>query len=212
MRRVPRARTSWLIAVAVAALMTACETQPDVQVVDGTTGKPLEGVYVIATWDIWRPMPVQSHTSCGKVEVVRTDANGHFVVSEHARGILVRLFGSELRHLRFYAPGLRVDEMRSPPDSVRVYMRADDRNALERLRYLNELAGKTDCGSRPEDQVGALTLYKQFFKEGKGVAHTHDERAQLSSLEFDIERFELGYEEALARSEKRLANGYRDFD
>src|SRR3954451_6331958 len=136
------ARVGWLLASLVAVLTSACDANPDsdAQVLDGTTGKPLAGVYVIATWDIWTPMPVESHTSCGKVEVTRTDANGHFVVSEHARGILVRVFGSEVRHLWFSAPGLRVEDDAPSRDKHRASMRPDTQPTVRRLKDLNELA------------------------------------------------------------------------
>ncbi|MEP7208123.1 MAG: hypothetical protein ABI920_14380, partial [Casimicrobiaceae bacterium] len=90
-----------LVATATAAL--------EGQVIDGSTGKPLQGVYVIGAWQVTTFMPVHAVSACAKLDLTRTDRDGRFVLPNHSGRLLPRLFGTEDLNVYYFLPGYRFE-------------------------------------------------------------------------------------------------------
>ncbi len=66
-------------AIAFFLVAWACEASAlEGRVIDGSTGLPLAGVYVIGAWEVTTPFPVQARSGCAKLDLVSTDDAGRF--------------------------------------------------------------------------------------------------------------------------------------
>jgi hypothetical protein len=173
-------------------------------IVDGSTGKPLAGVYVIGAWWTSKPMAVVSKSGCGKIEVSQSDERGRFALSKWSGSILAHFFGTENLNVYYYARGYRWDKGLEMVGETIVLV-PDTRPPLERLGHLSELIAKSDCGSRRDRIKYALPIYRLMYSEGEAIASqsNRQERIALSNLLFSMEVLEFGYQQALKRDDSR---------
>ena len=201
-------RTSLVLACSVAYMCLATQSFAlEGKVIDGSTGKPLSGVYIIGAWVVSSGIGVVAKSGCGALEVTRTDERGRFTLSNWSGRILAHLFGDEMLNDYYYMRGYQW-EKGYPQIGETVVHVPDTRSPLERLGHLNELAGKADCGPFNERKVKALAMYRSMYDEAQAIASSYEERQALSGLLFMVEWLELGYEKANENSHNRFRGGY----
>jgi hypothetical protein len=173
-------------------------------IIDGTTGKPLGGVYVFGVWRTSKPGIVESKSGCGKIEVSQSDERGRFALSNWSGSIITHFFGTENLNVYYYGRGYRWDKGYEREGQT-VVLVPDTRSPLERLGYLDELIADSDCGSRADRIKYALPVYRLMYSEGRAIAPqpNRQERKALSNLLFEMERLELGYQQALTNADAR---------
>ena len=198
-----------LLAVSIGCMLLA-ETSYALEgkVVDGSTGKPLPGVYVIGAWQVIIPMPVEARSGCSKLEVVRTDEQGKFVLSKWSGSILAHLFGDENLNVYYYLRGYRWEKGSEATGEV-VVLVPDTRSPMEQLGRIGEPMGKADCGPLDEQKTKALPMYRLMYEEAKSIAASYEERQSLSGMLFMVESLELGENQAQENATSRLNRGYR---
>jgi hypothetical protein len=166
------------------------------RVIDGSTGKPLSGVYVIGAWIVSSGIGVVAKSGCGKLEVTRTDEQGRFTLSKWSGSILAHLIGDENLNDYYYMRGYRWGKGH-PQIGETVVLVPDTRSPLERIGHISETAGKADCGSIEERKKKALPLYRVMYDEAAALVTNPPERRVLLTILFKIEVLELGYEKAM---------------
>ena len=190
-------RTFLLLACSVACMSLATQSFAlEGKVIDGSTGKPLSGVYVIGAWVVSSGIGVVAKSGCGKLEVTRTDEQGRFTLSKWSGSILAHLFGDENLNDYYYMRGYRW-EKGHPQIGETVVLVPDTRSALERIGHISETAGKADCGSVEERVKKALPLYRVMYAEAAPLVANRGERRVLLTILFKIEVLELGYDKAI---------------
>ena len=163
-------RTFLLLACSVACMSLATQSFAlEGKVIDGSTGKPLSGVYVIGAWVVSSGIGVVAKSGCGELEVTRTDEQGRFTLSNWSGRILAHLIGDETLNDYYYMRGYRW-EKGHPQIGETVVLVPDTRSPLERLGHISELAGKADCGSFSERRVKALAMYRSMYEEAAPIA------------------------------------------
>ncbi|MEP6636459.1 MAG: hypothetical protein ABJB97_07015 [Acidobacteriota bacterium] len=202
-------RSFLVLACSVACMCLATESLAlEGKVIDGSTGRPLSGVYVIGAWVVSSGIGVVAKSGCGKLEVTRTDEQGRFTLSKWSESILAHLIGDENLNVYYYMRGYRW-EKGHPQLGDTVVLIPDTRSALERLGYISETAGKADCGSIEQRKKKALPLYRVMYEEASSLASTtKDQRRVRSNILFMIEALELGYTQAEENSKTRFLLGY----
>jgi hypothetical protein len=177
-------------------------------VIDGSTGAPLAGVYVIGAWWVSISMPVKSMSGCSKLEVVRTDEQGRFALSTWSGSIRAHLFGDENLNDYYYLKGYRWETGR-PSNRETVVLVPDTRSAIFQLDRIGQLMEKADCGPLEQRKVLALPMYQAMYDEARPMASSYDERRSLSSLLFMVESLAVGEKRAHDNSTARLNRGYQ---
>jgi hypothetical protein len=184
-------------AIGVCCLTLAQESDAlEGKVIDGSTGKPLAGVYVIGAWQTNIGIPGKSTSGCSKLEVGRTDTQGRFALSTWSGSVLAHLFGDENLNVYYYMRGYRW-EKGSEALGETVVIIPDTRSALERIGHISELAGDADCGSGDNQVKVALPLYHVMYDEAAALASSKAERRVLGTITFKIEVLEIGYQRAI---------------
>ncbi len=205
-----RLRVLLVVAVGVGWLLVAMPSHAlEGRVIDGSTGKPLPGVYVIGAWEVVKPMFGKAISGCAKLELTRTDEQGKFTLSNWSGSVLAHLFGGEDLNIYYYLRGYLWENGHAQIGEPAVLV-PDTRPAIDRLGHLNELTAKADCGSRSERMKYALPLYRLMYAEAATIASksNQEERKALSNILFMIELLELGYKQADANAQSRFLRGY----
>jgi hypothetical protein len=164
------------------------------KVVDADTGKPLDGVFVIARYSGDLP------------------AGGSFQsVCYHAAGTTTNAQGEYRMNPRFDTPDFYFDK-RSEIDFFkagyqRVYykdgvakLKEDTSNYQKRLEYLQRMAGYT-CRSAGRSQRSLYPFFEAIFYEAKSISVTSDEKK-------DLEKFRwVAASQAIASDRERNMDG-----
>jgi len=172
------------------------------QVIDGTTGKPLAGVHVVATWSGSAFAGITSKQVCFKVEATRSAENGRFEMSASSWNFNP-LLSDRTRMLTLYKRGY-VAPVLGPDDSVSpAVMMPDDRIGLERIKYIGALASGTGCGDMQQQRIQTLSLHRDVYEETRDLAKTAEERRWLNSALAAVEVLEIGQQKAGDNFERR---------
>jgi hypothetical protein len=177
------------------------------KVIDGSTGKPLSGVYVIGAWIGSSGIGVVAKSGCGKLDVTRTDEQGRFTLPKWSGSILTLLFGDENLNDYYYMRGYRW-EKGHPQIGETVVLVPDTRSPMERIGHISEIARDANCGSIQERVKKALPLYRVMYQEAAALASNREERRVLDGILYRQEMLELGPEKAEENSTNRFRRGY----
>jgi len=194
-----RCRLNALVFISVSFAIVLLPTRSyafEGKVIDGSTGKPLAGVYVIGAWVVSSGIGVVAKSGCGSLEVTRTDEQGRFTLSNWSGRILPHLFGDETLNDYYYLRGYRWEKGYSPIGE-NVVLVPDKRSALDRIGYISELTGDADCGPVEERVKKALPLYRVMYEEAAALASSKEDRRVLGTISFKIEILEFGYQRAI---------------
>jgi hypothetical protein len=173
-------------------------------VIDGGTGKPLSGVYVVTTWSADVFKGIESSHSCFKVEASQTDSEGKFHIASSPANLNPLLYNWERDPLWFYKKGYAyLETVRGTGDAY--IMHLDSRNGSERLKYISRTMGKTSCGSAEERELRGklLPVYRAVWDEARSIPANQQDERTLDSILFDVEALEIGRNLAIDNSLQR---------
>jgi hypothetical protein len=173
------------------------------RVVDGTTGQPIEGAYVIGRWEGGGGFVVSS-SGC-TLAIDKSNAKGEFELVS-GTSFLGRLFGIRSQpFVFFYRPGYIEPERY--PDGIEPWTLIPDRSSsYERIRHLIKVQGFIDCGGEEIKDHGEelKPIYRAMIIEGTSLAKSRDERIEALKLYFWLEFLELGPTVASERTRARF--------
>ena len=173
------------------------------RVIDGSTGKPAVGVYVIGRWETGGGIVVPS-SGC-IVAVTQSDEKGEFTL-RGGDGLLGTLFGPSTRPaIFFYRRGYARTSTAVQKEDTFVVM-PDPSATKARLAAILDLESKSQCGSVEWQREKLIPLYRAIYEEAKDIAKEKDELGFLDSAMANIEVLELGYGVAVERSRERRRN------
>lgn len=173
-----------------------------IQVIDGSTGKPLAGVHVVAAWDGSIAAIVESKHACFRVDAAVSGRDGKFSIPSRPGNGNPRLTDRQ-RTLTFYKRGYKGPPL-PPDDGVRtVAMTPDESAGLERLRYIGFAANGASCGSMERQRAVALPFRRAIYEESKDIAKTPEELGWVDGALFYIEVLKFGEAKALEMSARR---------
>jgi hypothetical protein len=132
-------------------------------VIDEATGKPIEGVYVIARWQGRAVNPIHSSDTCFKVASTRSDANGRFMLWPVSWNFDPRIW-ERRRDLLYYARSYRLADDKTAEERI-VRMRADDSAMDERHQRIVEVAWQSSCGTDDEYKRYLVPVFKAMLAE-----------------------------------------------
>ena len=166
-------------------------------VIDGSTGKPMAGVHIVATWHGSIAMPVQPTTRCYHAEATVTDERGSFSLSTFT-GNVNPLMWDRNRSVWAIAPGYTTSDKSDYGTLALVLMPATGTRS-ERFKALPF----PDALGCPVDRAILMPFWKVLQGEAAHLASTPQEREDASARLFEIEKTELGESEAYRRLNAR---------
>ena len=189
---------------ALLGIVSYCSWAEQGTIVDQATGRPLEGVVVVASFYGNAFNPVQPHTFCYHVDVAVSDEQGRFNIDRWS-GDIRPWITNRRRGLSLFKAGYRT----SPAwklDTFPVLMLRFEGSVEERFRKKLSLpiAG-SDCDGA-EDKL--LPLARAMLDEASQLAATTEQRMVASTLLFEVESTTLGREAA----EKNARARYQELD
>src|SRR5437899_742465 len=107
-------------------------------VIDEMTGKPIEGVYVVARWTARQITQIESSDACFKVVSTKTDSSGRFMLWPISWNIDPRLWFRE-RELLFYKRQYRLSKTEAS-EFFTIFMRRDTSAAEDRHESMMKVA------------------------------------------------------------------------
>ena len=137
-------------------------------VIDETTGKPVDGVFVVGRWRARQITPIESSSVCFKVDSTETDGNGRFMLWPVSWSFDPRLWSRE-RRLIFYKRGYRLSSTEPDRETI-VTLKPDTAATEDRLNYVSKLGLQTVCGTLTERTQYLLPLYKAMIVETSEIS------------------------------------------
>lgn len=167
-------------------------------VIDGSTGKPMAGVQIVAAWYGSVAMPVQPNTRCYHAEATVTDERGRFSLSTFT-GNVNPLMLDRARNVWAIAPGYTISDRSDYGDLAFVLVPATGTKSeqFKALPYPSALG----C---PVNSAILMPYWKVLHAEAARLASNRKEREEASGILFGIERTELGVDEARRRLDQRM--------
>jgi hypothetical protein len=162
-------------------------------VLDKTTGKPIPGAIVVATWNGVVGVVVQGTSQCYKVEVAIADDKGRFNVSSFSWNLNPFMI-DRLRGVTVLAPGYGFSADWDPT-SLRIPMEPRTGTKSEQFKHLPSTQA---VGCFDAERV-MLPYLKALSREMASLATTKEDKLKASSVLFLIERIEVGADEARRR-------------
>jgi len=191
---------SFVMGITDISICTAYEAR----LIDGNTGAPAAGVYVVGQWQTGGGIVVPS-SGC-LLAITRTNEKGEFslVGGDSALG---RLFGPRSRPATyFYAPRY-MERMPKPEKEGEPFVIVPDtRSTLDRLGHLVDILSMIDCGTEYvlAHKVQLLPLYRAVNEEALAIARTKKERQLAIGTTRWVDLVEIGSDAAMKKS--RLAS------
>ena len=180
-------------------IVSFCSCAEQGTIVDQATGRPLEGVVVVASFYGNAFNPVQPHTLCYHVDVAVSDAQGRFNIDRWS-GDFRPWITNRRRGLSLFKAGYRTSPAWKP-DTSPVLMLKFEGTVEERFRgkLFLPIAG-SDC-----DGAGnkLLPLAQAMLEEASQLGVTTEQRMVASLLLFEVESITLGHEVALKNAQER---------
>ena len=156
-------------------------------VVDGATGKPIPGAFAIAVTRIRGADMVGSRTSCGDLDIVRTDSAGRYRLAASQSG------ANSERLVMAYAPGYahdRVDDQQSV--KLDAYKGSGDDRRASFIRY----SSLVRCGRIEVIAPKLRALFAAIDEEDRTLRVTGTRRESVGGLSDALRQLEqLGRQE-----------------
>jgi hypothetical protein len=166
-------------------------------VLDKTTGKPIPGAIVVATWNGVVGVVVQGTSQCYKAEVAIADDKGRFDVSAFSWNLNPLMIDRQ-RDFAVLAPGYRESAKWFPRDP-RVLMEPQTGSKSEQFA---RLPGTDPLGCFDANKV-VLPYLKALYAEMLPLATSTDEKMKAANIAFEIDFIEVGERDAHIRSGQR---------
>jgi len=152
------------------------------QVIDEETGKPLEKVFVMATWKGHVNFGVIGKTVCYDFAIIQTDKEGRFSLPDHSWN-LNPFLTDRSRYVDFYRQGYKwsTSNMRDKnvgvSDDGQIMLKKFKGLVIDRLKELST-ASYEECVSRIRTRATLLPLYIARYDEAQEIAITVEEKEQ----------------------------------
>jgi hypothetical protein len=128
------------------------------QVLDQDTGKPVEGAYVIATWEDY----TLSQTTCVHMDIQVTDSEGRYFFGPWIDFLGRVVFRQNSPHRMVYAPGYEKINYGDP-----TYVRRHDDKPKERIKGLDRMLSLF-CGDSPaSERIKEEELRRDMYHEAE---------------------------------------------
>lgn len=180
------------VAGLAAALFAAVAAAEEGVVVDARTGRPLEGVYVVARWRGDKLSPVQAARGCYRVQLASTAADGRYRVEFPGRPTL------RPREIAFYKPGYRVED--AARDAAPTPLRPFAGTFMQRFAEYGSVWGR-DC---PDAGRVLRPMLEAMAAEAERLARTTAEREKAAGMRFELDVDIEGLAAANQRYEARV--------
>lgn len=162
------------------------------QVIDEETGKPLEGVFAMASWTSSGPGIAVSSTVCYAFSVTKTDNQGRFSIPSMSWNFNPLLWGRN-RAMEFYLAGYETSPNDKPDSDVRK-MRRFKGTVEKRLKDLTSVLYREPCVPDGERKAKLAPLYRAQFEEARDIATNAGEEKLVESLRLRYVSAEVGSE------------------
>jgi len=159
------------------------------QVIDEETKRPLEGVYVMASWTSGGPSIAHSSTVCYHFEVTQTDRDGKYSLPDFSWNFNPLLWDRYVAH-EFYLPGYE-DARNNAPGRAIWRMRPYRGSTEERLNAL-ATGYRELCVPESERRQELGSVYRAQADEAARIASSEREREIAMILKERRDRTELG--------------------
>lgn len=165
------------------------------RVINEVTGKPIEGVFVIATWTGSVSLGPVARSGCYKIEMTRTDKEGKFSLPDWSFNLNPFIWRRD-RYVGYYftdfeeSPNNNPKGLREPPDEGDILMRPFAGDVEERLRLL---ATGLDEGCMSPFHLGQalFPFYQMNYEEARRIAQKPDHQEQVASARYQYEKMGL---------------------
>jgi hypothetical protein len=191
----------FLLLAATLAVPAMCEGYKG-RVVDGTTGQPIEGAYVIGRWEGGGGFVVSS-SGC-TLAIDRSNAKGEFELVS-GTGFWSKMFGLRSEPFVFFYRRGYIEPGNSPAAGEPWKLIPDRSSAYDRIRHLVKIQGFIDCGVEEvtSHRTEVKPIYRTMISEATDLATTRQERIEASKLSFWLDIVEVGWHEARERGRTR---------
>ena len=160
------------------------------KVIDEETGKPLDGVFVLAHWKSSGSNVIDSRTVCYAFAWTKSDKNGRFWLRSLSWNINP-FYWERHRYTELYLAGYESARGDKSANDVRK-MRKVKGTAEERLKELTGIGYRRDCVSENEAKEMLAPLYKAQHEEAISIALTPEEKKMAESLRGELIEAEFG--------------------
>lgn len=174
------------------------------QVIDVDTGKPLEGVIVLARWRGRKSMLVDTQGTCYHVETATTDKNGWFEIPSYNEGLGKMSISSKGNRFSFYREGY-VFYSKTEVFSLhakKIHMKKFKGTNAERFKFLSDF--NASCHSSGDSEKNSYNIRKLIYEEAKLLAFSKEQKRLLEYLLWSAEDSLYGVIEAEKRHYKRI--------
>lgn len=196
----PRLTRKRLLALSIALVAVVWTSLPDSGAIrDKATGKPIAGAIVMAEWNGSIMMPVQSSSTCYKVAMAISDADGRFSMPSLSWDLRPYLFGRS-RSIRVLAMGRR-EAPDSDASNLRIVMEPDDRPPREQVDRITDPLRSLGCSGGNEAIFRPLLLAVR--QELARLPASAEIERKSDWLTYEIDLLDVGEAEAYRRQEHR---------
>lgn len=142
-----------------------------VQVIDGSTGRPLEGVYAIWHWGGSPPISWSTSSVCYRIRVARTDTDGRYRMPYWSWTISSLIAVQTGSGPIYYYPGYYKAPPTTADDRSKVELWPDTRSVQDRLYAIDQDQTSAQCRSfEDKQQRRALEpVYKAMVDEAIAI-------------------------------------------
>lgn len=171
---------------------------PTVQIIDGATGRPLDGVYVIAKWSGSVPMPPESRTGCYRIRVTRTDDDGRYRMPSWSWAIGALISQGKGRRVIVYHPGYFEALSQPERQEDQIVLWPDTRSVQDRLMAIRQDQTSAQCRPFEDAQQRRVLepVYEAMWKEAESIAETPMHRISSDSVRWKYNILRFGEPEA----------------
>lgn len=172
------------------------------QVLEAETNKPIPGAIVVVRWHgTWAPPAGTS--ACYHVESAMTDVEGRYKTPAWTGPFKAGLI-ADYWEVDVYKPGY--EEMKGSHvvqggKTDISYLAPFKGTREERMRALWSTG--IACESAGNSARNLIPLYRALYQEASGISQTKNDRQIVDALLYELEKLELGYEEATKRMLQR---------
>lgn len=176
-----------------------------VEVIDGSTGRPLEGVYAIWKWYGNVPISPVLVSGCYRIQVASTDEDGRYHVPYWSWTIRSIFLLDKRSGADYYYPGYYEAPSPEGRREGQVTLWPDPSPVQDRLMAIRRDQSSADCVSfEDDDQRRALSpVFEAMTKEAEAIAVTPMHKISSDSIRFTHNILRFGTEEA-SRIERQL--------
>ena len=137
------------------------------QVIDAETGKPLEGVFVIAMWEGSGATPVSRRSVCYSFAITQTDTDGQYRLPTFSWNLLP-FYSNRHRQINVYLAGYETLPNDILAEAI-IKMRRRTETVKQRLDLLVRSTWYENCTSQEERKSKLGPLYKAHLDEAKSI-------------------------------------------